>query len=124
MYPKPEYCHGDLYKMSSIGSGYTEKSYALTSKNQKNLYYSDNYSISPQELLAQIFDSVDIMVKLDTTITIKFNAKSLQHYTQNIFSSSSIWTLHCYDESRATSGSKQIIHVRSFEYSVIKDSIK
>ena len=65
LYPKPEYCSNDLYRFSSIGSGYSQKSFNLVVAESKNLYYSDNYSINPTALLSQIFDSVAINVKLD-----------------------------------------------------------
>jgi len=124
LYPKPEYCHGDLYKMSSISSGYSEKYFALTCNNKDYLYYSDNYSIGPQVLLGQIFDSMILIVNLDTTTTIKFKANSFQHYTQNIFSSSTLWALRSYDDNLATMGSKQIIHVNEFTFNIRKDSIR
>jgi hypothetical protein len=124
LYPKPEYCHGDYYKVSSIGSGYSPKFFDLISKNEEYLYYSDNYSISPQVLLGQIFDSVNLIVKRDTTITIKFNANSFQHYTQNIFTSSIIWTFRSYDGSQPTMGSNNIIHVHQFTFTVQIDSIR
>ena len=124
LYPKPEFCYQGLYKASSIGSGYTEKSFSLQGLGSKYLYYSDNYSISAQGLLSQIFDSVSLSVSFDTTIKIKFNPNSFQHYTQNIFSSSSIWKFRSFDEDRKTMGTSEIIHVRQFEFSVKKDSIR
>lgn len=124
LFPKQEFCYMNYYKFSSIGSGGTEKSFNLHDSNRNCLYYSDNYSISAQGLLSLIFDSLSILLGPDTSVKIKFNPNSFQHYSQNIYSSSSNWKLRSFDDDYKNMGSSEIIHVRQFEFSVIKDSIR
>ena len=124
LYPKPEYCSNDLYRSSSTGSCYSQKSFDLFDEDYIYLYYSDNYFINPTSLLSQIFDSVEINVRLDTTIAIKFQPGFFQHYTQNIYTSASIWSSKYFIDYLKTKGSSQEIHVHQLTFSINIDSIQ
>lgn len=131
LYPKPAYYYSDsTYRSNSLGAAKSEKSFDLNANPgaSKIIFTSDNFSISGQDLLSQVFDSIIIKTNLDTAITIRFSPASYHHYTQNIFTSSSIWLLQnaridhtIKSEPFGKEGWEEVY--RQFVFIVKKDSI-
>jgi hypothetical protein len=114
LFPKAEFLKGDLYKSSSMGSGYSETQYSLQNYVPKGLYYTDDLDITPNQLLNSVFDSIWIKISLDSVVTIKFCPENAINYKENMYSGSSNWR---YSEGRIKMGlsSETVVHTYDFE---------
>jgi len=94
LYPKQEEIYGTMYKDDLWH--YRDTVIQLSSGSDITIY-TTNEQIKPNELAAQVFDSIDIVSSNQNVTTLKFSPDTVIGYSENLFESNSYWT---YETSR------------------------
>ena len=94
LYPKQDQMYGTMYKDEKWH--YRDTLILLPSASDITIY-TTNEQIKPNELAAQVFDSIRIVSSNQNATTIKFSPDTVLGYSENLFESNSFWT---YETSR------------------------
>ncbi|PJB58441.1 MAG: hypothetical protein CO098_08655 [Bacteroidetes bacterium CG_4_9_14_3_um_filter_41_19] len=99
LFPKTEYLQGEVfYKGSAFGGGYKYKEFSIeTAFNPTNsfkyiLYTTNDTLLNPNQLLANIFDSIYITLSDSLNIKIVLKPDTSINMNTNPFKDTSVWT--------------------------------
>ncbi len=123
VYPKSKFVNGEQYQVSS-NNGYSEMKFTINPNGSENLYQSDKLDYKPELLLEELFDSISIEIKLDTTIVIKFKPNLVENYTQNMYSENSNWYFTLKEGSERTNLSSAPFEIHDYQFEIKKEEIK
>jgi hypothetical protein len=85
-----------------VGNGYYNCEFSLDSSEQRELYHSPDISLEPHSLTKQVFDSIIVFSKANSSVNIVFCPAVVIGYNKNLFSSSTYWTYEVKNQNLAT----------------------
>ena len=115
VFPKSQYIKRQMYQVSSYGN-FSDMEFTLQSNDSKTLFESTKLDYVPQQLLAEIFDSLSI--SMDSGLVIKFRPDSVENYKINMFSGNSIWTYKRLDGGNPTSFRRNPTVIYFYEFEI------
>jgi len=123
VFPKPQFLKGNLYKNASNSSGYTNVLFSIYKNQPATIYTTSQTGIKPQLLLASIFDSLNIYITKDSTITLIFTPIYATKYSINMYSDSSNWIYNSFETSYSTMSKSNPIVVYNYVFEINKNKI-
>ena len=123
VFPKPQFLKGNLYKNASNSSGYTNVLFSIYKNQPATIYTTSQTGITPQLLLASIFDSLNIYITKDSTITLIFTPIYATKYSINMYSDSSNWIYNSFETSYSTMSKSNPIVVYNYVFEINKNKI-
>ena len=91
LFPQGDYIYGDLYDFSGIGGGYRETEFQLEIDSEMELYISGDLNKKPNDLTAEIFDSIHVIPSNENKTEIVFTPDTVIGYSENLYDNSSLW---------------------------------
>jgi hypothetical protein len=120
VFPKPQYIKRQMYQVSSYGD-FSDMEFTLQANASKTLFQSTNLDYVPQQLLAEIFDSLSISI--DSGLIIKFKPDSVENYKINMFSGNSLWTYKKLEGGNPTSFRRNPTVTYFYEFEIKQENI-
>jgi hypothetical protein len=90
LFPR-NYISGDLYDFSGIGGGYRETEFQLGIDSEMELYISGDLNKKPNDLTAEIFDSIRVIPSNENKTEIVFTPDTVIGYSENLYDNRSLW---------------------------------
>ena len=123
VFPKSEFINGYKYTISTYND-YSDMEFTINPNESENLYQSDKLEQEPEMLLKEIFDSVIIVIELDSTVIIKFQPESVENYEQNMYSENSIWKFTLKEGTEKTNLSSTPFEIHDYQFAIKEEKIK
>jgi len=120
VFPKSKNIERQLYQVSSYGD-FSDMEFTLHSNDSKTLFTSAKLDYVPQQLLAEIFDSLSISI--DSGLVIKFRPDSVENYKINMFSENSTWTYKKLEGGNPTSFRRNPTVIYFYEFEIKQENI-
>ena len=122
LYPKSEYLEagGSLYRAGDFGGGFRHTEFTLTpghASQGRTLYYTDDTSTSPTDLLSRVFDSILIGYRVNSTDTFMFfSPGGFFNYRANPFTMDTAWSSEIYNTQYPDNFCENPVHVRDYSF--------
>ena len=123
LFPKPQYIHGDLYKSSTDGGGYSLMEFSLLSNDSKVIYSTTELDYAPNKLLNEVFDSLIINTNIDSALIIRFKPYLVDNYKTNMYNNSTSWTYKMIDTHEKTNFTSNHVVIYDYKFDIKNDSI-
>ena len=123
VFPKSELIKGDQYNISSYND-FSDMVFTIAPNETENLYQSAKLDYEPELLLKEIFDSIAIEIKLDSTVVIKFRPESVENYSRNMYAKNSIWHFILKEGSERTSLSSIPFEIQDYQFEIKEEEIR
>ena len=123
VFPKSEFINGYKYQVSSYND-YSDMEFTINPNKSESLYQSNKLEKEPEMLLKEIFDSVIIVIELDSTVIIKFQPESVENYEKNMYSENSIWKFTLKEGSEKTNFSSTPFEIHDYQFEIKEEEIK
>ena len=115
LYPKQDQMYGTMYKDEKWH--YRDTLILLPSGSDTTIYTTYE-QLKPNELAAQVFDSIDIVSSNQNVTTLKFAPDTVIAYSENLYQSNSFWIYGTYKEYGSTLGeATDVYHNYTFRIS-------
>lgn len=134
LFPKSAYLResSDFYRWSYNNAGSSETAYelgfdTLNSVTWDLLYLSNDLSIAPCDLLAEVFDSIHVLVPTESdSLLLRFTPSEVSGYSKNMFTDVSGWKyeLNYYDYPTQITNTRETAHEYFFiirEENIVSD---
>lgn len=123
VFPKSEFINGNKYQISTYND-YSDMEFTINPNESENLYQSNKLEQEPEMLLKEIFDSVIIVIELDSTVIIKFQPESVENYKENMYSENSIWKFTLKEGTEKTNLSSTPFEIHDYQFEIKEEKIK
>ena len=122
LFPKLKYLNGDLYDDTAIGGGFRETTLEITPRLDEVLYITNDLKIQPNNLTAQVFDSIQISLPDGHINTIKFSPDTVIGYTENLYKETSHWVYEIRNFNLYTSFQSNPVEFHDYTFVISPDN--